>query len=131
MSTQYAAHVITKINLIPQYTMSNTIQIQHTAPAIVHTSEVQLPFFYICGTYSKHYCCMTEEKTLITVRYNSMYNNIDTIQYEDEMEVAGRLEKDMREKLYTPIDEAVFHHHFSAAHRELFYKVNSNLRPKQ
>jgi hypothetical protein len=111
--------------------MTNTVKIQHTAPAVINTTEVTLPFFYICGTYNKNYCCITESFTLITVRYNDIYINMDTIQYEDSEEVAGRLEKDMREKLYTPIDEAVFHHHFSAAHRELFYKLNHNLRPIQ
>jgi hypothetical protein len=28
------------------------------------------------------------------------------------------------------IDPAVFHHQFSAAHRELFYIVNPELKPK-
>jgi hypothetical protein len=32
----------------------------------------------------------------------------------------------MREKLYEPIEEAVFMHHFSLAHREVFYSANPN-----
>jgi hypothetical protein len=108
-----------------------TIEIQHTAPAVVRTEQVQLPFFYVCGSYSKTYCCITEDKTLIQIRYNDLCIAMDTWQYEEDSDIASRLEKDMREKYYAPIDEAVFHHHFSTAHRELFYKVNHKLRPIQ
>jgi hypothetical protein len=35
----------------------------------------------------------------------------------------------MRDKLYEPIDEAVFMHKFSEAHRAIFYVANPKLKP--
>jgi hypothetical protein len=103
-----------------------TIQITHMAPIVVGTTEINLPFFFTSGNYSKSYCCITEDFRLIDVHHNSMYTNIDVKRYDDMEDIATRLEIEMREKLYEPIEEAVFMHHFSLAHREVFYSANPN-----
>jgi hypothetical protein len=54
---------------------------------------------------------------------------MDTYQYDFE-DIGRRIQKDMLDDLYAPIEEAVFQHHFSNAHRELFYALNHQLRPK-
>lgn len=107
-----------------------TIEVTQTAPTVVGTTQVTLPFYYTCGSYSKFYCCMTEDLTLLVV-YNSKFGaQIEAKIYDDQESVSFRLENDMRDKLYARIDEAVFQHKFSEAHRELFYFVNPELKPK-
>ena len=103
-----------------------TIQITHMAPIVVGTTEIKLPFFFTSGNWSKSYCCVTEDLRLIDVHYSSIYTNIDVKRYDDMEDIATRLEIEMREKLYEPIEEAIFMHHFSLAHREVFYSANPN-----
>ena len=111
--------------------MSNIITITKKSLVPVGTTEVKLPCYYATGQYFKHYVCITEELVIISfyAKYGSI--SIDTKQYEEEdMDIlANRIERDMREDLYEPIDEAVFKHLFSEAHRNLFYQVNPNLKP--
>jgi hypothetical protein len=40
------------------------------------------------------------------------------------------MEVDMRDRHYKVIDAEIFMHMFSEAHREVFYAVNPELRPK-
>jgi len=103
-----------------------TVSIKHRVLTTIDTTEIKLPFFFTSGNYSKSYCCLTEDLRLIDVHYNSMYTNIDVKRYDDMEDIATRLEIEMREKLYEPIEEAVFMHHFSLAHREVFYSANPN-----
>jgi hypothetical protein len=110
-------------------TMKKTIEVQQVAPTVVGTTNVTLPHYYVCGTYQKNYCCITEQMVLIQIRMNSVYANVDTCKYEDAEEVSARLEKDMRERLYEPVDAAVFQHKFSEIQREIFYMVNPQLKP--
>lgn len=105
------------------------IEVTHTAPVRVGTTQISLPHYYIDGDYVKFYCCMTADMKLITVYHTKYGSTIETKFYEDEDSVAFRLERDMRDKLYEPIDEAVFMHKFSEAHREIFYVVNPKLKP--
>lgn len=111
--------------------MTNSIQITKKSLVPVGTTEIKLPFCYAAGNYFKHYVCITEELVIITfyAKYGSI--SIDTKQYdEDDMDIlANRIERDMREDLYEPIDQAVFQHLFSEVHRNLFYQVNPNLKP--
>jgi hypothetical protein len=107
-----------------------TIEVTQTAPAIVTSTKVTLPFYFTAGTYTKQYCCMTAERVLISVTCSSYAKHIETRQYDDLDEVSNRLAIEMRDKLYAPIDEAIFHHKFSEAHRELFYTLNPDLKPK-
>jgi hypothetical protein len=105
------------------------IEVTHTAPVRVGTTQITLPHYYISGDYGKTYCCMTEDMKLITV-YHYIYGcNIETKSYDEEQDVAFRLERDMRDKHYEPIEEAVFMHKFSEAHREIFYIANPKLKP--
>ena len=106
------------------------IEVQQAMPAMVTTTQVTLPFFFSAGTYTKQYCCMTAERVLISVTCSQYAKHIETRQYDDLDEVADRLAIEMRDKLYAPIDEAIFHHKFSEAHRELFYTLNPELKPK-
>lgn len=105
------------------------IEVTHTAPVHVGTTEITLPHYYINGDYVKSYCCMTEEMKLIQVYAHKYACNIETKVYDDKDDVAFRLQRDMRDKFYEPIDEAVFMHKFSEAHREIFYVVNPQLKP--
>jgi len=105
------------------------IEVTHTAPVRVGTTQITLPHYYIGGVYVKTYCCMNENMQLITVYANQYGCNIETQSYDEAQDVAFRLERDMRDKLYEPIDEAVFMHKFSEAHREIFYIVNPKLKP--
>jgi hypothetical protein len=105
------------------------IEVTHTAPVQVGTTQITLPHYYIDGEHLKTYCCMTENLQLIKVYHSNYACNIETKQYDDTDDVAFRLERDMRDKLYEPIDEAVFMHKFSEAHREIFYVVNPKLKP--
>jgi len=109
--------------------MTTTIEVTQTAPAIVTSTKVTLPFFFTAGTYTKQFCCMTAERVLISVTNTQYAKHIETRQYDDLDEVANRLAIEMRDKLYAPIDEAIFHHKFSEAHRELFYTINPELKP--
>jgi hypothetical protein len=105
------------------------IEVTHKAPVHVGTTQISLPHYYISGDYVKFYCCMTEDMKLITVYHHKYACNVETKVYDDQDDVAFRLERDMRDKLYEPIDEAVFMHKFSEAHREIFYVVNPKLKP--
>jgi hypothetical protein len=105
------------------------IEVTHTAPVRVGTTQITLPHYYISGDYTKFYCCMTEDMKLIQVYAHKYACNIETKVYEDHDDVAFRLEREMRDKLYEPIDEAVFMHKFSEAHREIFYVANPKLKP--
>ena len=105
------------------------IEVTHTAPVQVGTTQISLPHYYIDGEHLKTYCCMTENLQLIKVYHSNYACNIETKQYDDTDDVSFRLERDMRDKLYEPIDEAVFMHKFSEAHREIFYVANPKLKP--
>lgn len=105
------------------------IEVTHKAPVRVGTTQITLPHYYIDGDHVKFYCCMTEDLKLIQVYHSKYACNIETKQYDGEDDVAFRLERDMRDKLYEPIDEAVFMHKFSEAHREIFYTANPKLKP--
>jgi hypothetical protein len=105
------------------------IEVTHTAPVRVGTTQITLPHYYISGDYTKFYCCMTEDMKLIQVYAHKYACNIETKSYDDEQDIAFRLEREMRDKLYEPIDEAVFMHKFSEAHREIFYVANPKLKP--
>ena len=108
-----------------------TIEVKQAMPTtITTTTKVTLPFYFTAGTYSKQYCCMTADRVLISVISGPAAYQLTTRQYDDLDEVADRLEIEMRDKLYEPIDEAIFHHKFSEAHRELFYCLNPELKPK-
>ena len=111
--------------------MTNTITIPTRATTVIGTTEIKLPFYFTCGDYSKSYCCMNENYVLIHVYSigDDRVMQIETKQYEDADEVAYRLERESRDKHYAPIDEAVFMHKFSEAHRELFYRANPQLKP--
>lgn len=109
--------------------MTTTIEVKQAMPAMVTSTKVTLPFYFTAGTYSKQYCCMTADRVLISVISGPAAYNLTTRQYDDLDEVADRLEIEMRDKLYAPIDEAIFHHKFSEAHRELFYAINPELKP--
>lgn len=105
------------------------IEVTHTAPVQVGTTQVTLPHYYIDGEHLKTYCCMTENLQLIKVYHSKYACNIETRQFDDTDDVSFRLERDMRDKLYEPIDAAVFMHKFSEAHREMFYVANPKLKP--
>jgi hypothetical protein len=105
------------------------IEVTHTAPVRVGTTQITLPHYYISGDYTKFYCCMTEDMKLIQVYAHKYACNIETKVYDNHDDVAFRLEREMRDKLYEPIDEAVFMHKFSEAHREIFYVANPKLKP--
>lgn len=105
------------------------IEVTHTAPVHVGTTEITLPHYYISGDYVKFYCAMTENLKLITVYQSNYACNIETKQYDSNDDVAFRLGREMRDKFYEPIDEAVFMHKFSEAHREIFYIANPQLKP--
>jgi len=87
-----------------------TIEVKHKLPVTVDTVQVTLPFFYKCGKYAPHYCWVQP--------------------HDDADEITDRLEREFCDPEYAPIDEAVFHHKFSESHREVFYMVNPQLRPK-
>lgn len=105
------------------------IEVTHTAPVHVGTTEITLPHYYICGEHVKLYCAMTENMQLITVYQSKYACNVETKQYDEKDDVAFRLQRDMRDKFYEPIDAAVFMHKFSEAHREIFYIANPQLKP--
>jgi hypothetical protein len=105
------------------------IEVTHTAPVRIGTTEVTLPHYYIDGEHLKTYCCMTENMQLIRIYHSKYACNIETKQYDDKDDLAFRLERDMRDKLYETIDAAVFMHKFSEAHREMFYVANPQLKP--
>jgi hypothetical protein len=105
------------------------IEVTHTAPVLVGTTKVTLPHYYISGDYIKSFCCMTADMKLIIVYHNQYGCNIETKSYDDAKDIAFRLEREMRDKLYEPIEEAVFMHRFSEAHRAIFYVVNPQLKP--
>lgn len=109
--------------------MTHTIQVQTVAPTVVGTTEVTLPFYYVCGNFSEMYCCMTAEKTLMTLLTSKHAYQIETRTYQGFAEVTSRLEMDMRDKLFKEIEPEVFMHKFSEAHREVFYAINPQLKP--
>lgn len=111
--------------------MTNTIEIKHRVMTTVASTEIKLPFYYRSGKHVKHYCCMTEEFKLINISAHGGYMATDVSTYDDIQDVTSRLERDFDDSLFEIIDEAVFMHHFSLIHRELFYVVNSNLRPNE
>ena len=107
-----------------------TIQIQHRIPTTVETTDVSLPVFFTTGRLSKTYCCMTAEMKLISIHNNGVYLNVDVRGYDDLDDVTFRLEREFSEPFFEIIDEAIFHHKFSEAHRDIFYVVNPELKPK-
>jgi hypothetical protein len=108
-----------------------TIEVTHTMPALETKTSIQLPFYFTSGTYSKFYCCMTAEMVLVTIHNGNYGQYMETKKYDDMDSLASRLSNEMRDKLYAPIEEAVFQHKFSEVHRELFYSINPELKPKQ
>lgn len=109
----------------------NTIQIKHRVMTTVASTQVSLPFYFTCGKHVKHYCCMTPEFKLINISSHGGYINADVSTYEDIDEVTERLSREFDDVMFEIIDEAVFMHQFSVLHREMFYIVNSNLRPNE
>jgi hypothetical protein len=110
--------------------MTNVIEVNTYHPVVNGTTQITLPFFYTCGSFGDIYCCMSADMVLTTVLSYSTNKQIETRKYDDSMQVQSRLEIDMRDKRYRAIDEAVFMHVFSEAHREVFYAVNPELKPK-
>lgn len=106
-----------------------TVQIQHRIPTTVETTDVSLPVFFTTGRLSKSYCCMTAEMKLINLRNAGGYISIDVTSYDDIEDVKYRLEREFSEAFFDIIDEAIFQHKFSEAHRDIFYVVNPQLRP--
>jgi len=89
-----------------------TIEVKHKLPVTVDTVQVTLPFFYKCGKYAPHYCCMQPDGNLVQVYSQGGYWHIEVTPHDDADEIS------------------VFHHKFSESHREVFYMVNPQLRPK-
>jgi len=118
------------INLKPSNTMTHTIEVKHKVPTTVHISEVSLPLYLKTGKYSQHYCVMQSDGNLIEVHWQGGYWHIQVTPHDDADEIADRLEREFCDPQYMPIDEAVFMHKCSEAHREVFYMVNPDLRPK-
>jgi len=110
--------------------MTHTIEVKHKLPVTVDTVQVTLPFYYKCGKYAPHYCCMQPDGNLIEVYNNGGYWHMEVSPHDDADEIADRLEREFCDPEYATIDEAVFHHKFSESHREMFYMVNPELRPK-
>ena len=110
--------------------MTNTIEVQTYQPVVATTTAITLPHYYKCGSFGQIFCCMSEDFILTQVYSSSISNQIEVRKYDDLSQVKSRMEIDMRDKLYEPIEAEVFMHVFSEAHREVFYAVNSNLRPK-
>jgi len=106
-----------------------TVQIQHRIPTTVDTTDVSLPCYFTTGRLSKNYCCMTAEMKLINLRNAGGYISIDVTSYDDLEDVKYRLEREFSEAFFEIIDEAIFQHKFSEAHREVFYVVNPQLKP--
>lgn len=110
--------------------MTNTIQIRLQVPTTVDTFEIKLPYYFTSGNLVKSFCCMTEEFTLIELYQSKGHMiSIDVHHYDDQDEVITCLERCMHNQNYQVIDESVFHHHFSEAHRNVFYAVNHKLKP--
>jgi hypothetical protein len=107
-----------------------TIEVNNYHPVVNETTQITLPFFYTCGNFGDIYCCMSADMVLTTVLSYSTNKQIETRKYDDSIQVQARLEIDMRDKRYRAIDESVFMHMFSEAHREVFYAVNPELKPK-
>ncbi len=110
--------------------MTQTIEVTKYAPAVSGTTEITLPHYYTCGSFGKVFCCMSSDMILTQVLSYSTNKQIEVRKYDNLEQVKSRMEIDMRDKLYEPIDEAVFMHMFSEAHREVFYAVNPELKPK-
>jgi hypothetical protein len=110
-----------------------TVSIKHRVLTTIDTTQVTLPFYFTTGKLSKSYCCMTPEFKLISVwamRNGGM--SFDVRSYDDLDEVADSIAYDMEHyEEFAIIDAAVFMHQFSVAHRDLFYIVNPELKPKQ
>jgi hypothetical protein len=109
--------------------MTNTITIPTRATTVIGTTEIKLPFYFTSGDWTKIYCCMNENYVLVTVYANGSSIQIESKQYEDEHEVSFRLERESRDKHYAAIDQSVFMHKFSEAHRQIFYVANPQLKP--
>jgi hypothetical protein len=105
------------------------ISIKHRVLTTVDTSEVTLPFFYTTGGLSKNYCCMTADFKLISLRSRNGSISFDVTTYDDIEDAASSIDYDAKTDQFLIIDEAVFMHQFSVAHRELFYIVNPQLKP--
>ena len=73
---------------------------------------------------------MTAEMKLINLRNAGGYISVDVTSYDDIEDVKYRLEREFSEPFFEIIDEAIFHHKFSEAHRDIFYVVNPELKPK-
>jgi stress-induced morphogen len=73
---------------------------------------------------------MTAEFKLINLRNAGGYISVDVTSYDDLEDVKYRLEREFSEAFFEIIDEAIFHHKFSEAHRDIFYVVNPELKPK-
>jgi hypothetical protein len=110
--------------------MTQTIEVNTYHPVVNGTTEITLPYYYTCGSFGHVYCCMSADMVLTTVMSYSTNKQIEVRKYDDISQVKSRLEIDMRDKLYKSIDDAVFMHMFSEAHREVFYAVNPELKPK-
>jgi len=109
--------------------MTTTIEVKHKVPTTVQVSEVTLPFYYKSGKYAPHYCCMQKDGNLVEVHWQGGYWHIHVTPHDDADEIADKLELEFCDPLYAPIEEAVYMHKFSEAHREIFYMVNPQLRP--
>jgi hypothetical protein len=107
-----------------------TLSIKHRVLTTVDATEVTLPFYYTTGALTKSYCCMGADFKLTSVFINGGSMNFDVTTYDDAEEAASSIDYDMKNyEEFAIIDAAVFHHQFSAAHRELFYCVNPQLKP--
>jgi len=70
------------------------------------------------------------KRTSVFINGSNMSFEVDT--YDDAEEAARSIDYDMKNyEEFAIIDAAVFHHQFSAAHRELFYCVNPQLKPTE
>jgi len=117
-------------NLKPYNTMTQTIEVNTYAPIVQGSTQITLPHYFVCGSFGKIYCCMSADNTLTTVMSYNTNKQIEVRKYDDMAQVKSRMEIDMRDKLYEPINAEVFMHVFSEAHREVFYAVNPELKPR-
>ena len=101
-----------------------TLEIKHRVLTTVDSTPIQLPYYWSYGKHAKSYCVLTTEFTVIDIRANHVYLQIDSTQYDDAEDASYRMDREMKVENFERIEEAVFLHHFSLATRQLYDLAN-------
>lgn len=101
-----------------------TLEIKHRVLTTVDSTTIALPIYWKSTQFGRTFMCLTTDLVVINVHVNGSYVSIDTNAYDDVEDAGYRMDLEMKSEHFQLIDESVFMHNFSLAHREIYDRSN-------